>query len=45
MRLQLFEQDGSSEDVILSAGDAQIDGPTHYVSFGGGRTEIRGETR
>lgn len=52
MRLQLFADDGSSEDIDLSAGDAllvpqerwhrlKIQVPTHYISFGGGRTEIR----
>lgn len=55
MRLQLYADDGSSEEFALSAGDAllvprgrwhrlKVDEPTHYVSFGGGRTEIRGAT-
>ena len=52
MRLVLMESGGSTEEVALASGDAVlvpqgrwhrlvIDEPSHYVSFGGGRTEIR----
>ena len=55
VRLALIEPDGSTEELQLSAGDAVlvpqgrwhrilIDQPSHYLSLGGGRTEIRANT-
>lgn len=52
MRLVLLEDDGSANEIQLHSGDAvlvpqgrwhrlRIDEPSHYVTFGGGRTEIR----
>lgn len=52
MRLALMADDGAEDHVELASGDAVlvprerwhrliVDEPSHYLSFGGGRTEIR----
>lgn len=56
MRLSLLETDGSTNEIQLNSGDAVlvpqgrwhrliIDEPSHYVTFGGGRTEIRPQSK
>lgn len=56
VRVALIDTDGTTEDIELTPGDAVlipqgrwhrliIGEPSHYVTFGGGRTEIRLNTQ